>query len=125
MSFEKGVIRKLAETYPDLSYHLMNIHDNMRDLMVPFQNQSYYSEKLQGSYSIKYVLPALCSDDPSLDYHNLDGIHNGGEAMSAYAELEYHTDDEIAEIRKNLLAYCCLDTLAMVKILEKLIGFVK
>ena len=125
MGFEKGVIRKLAETYPDLSYHLMNIHDNMRDLMVPFQNQSYYSEKLQGSYSIKYVLPALCSDDPSLDYHNLDGIHNGGEAMSAYAELEYHTDDEIAEIRKNLLAYCCLDTLAMVKILEKLIGFVK
>jgi hypothetical protein len=37
MSFEKGRIRALAALYPDLSDHLMNIHDHIVDLMVPFQ----------------------------------------------------------------------------------------
>jgi len=120
MGFEKGVIKRLAEIYPDLSDHLMNIHDNMHDLMVPFQQQYYYSKELQGSYSIKYVLPAVCPGDPELNYHNLEGIHNGGEAMTAYAMLTQKTPEEIEQTRKNLLAYCCLDTLAMVKILEKL-----
>lgn len=120
MKFEKMVIKSLAETYPDLADHLMNIHDNIKDLMVPFQKQYYYSEVLEGSYSIKYVLPAMCPDDPELDYHALDGIHNGGEAMTAFADLPNHTPEEIKTIRKNLLAYCRLDTLAMVKILEKL-----
>jgi len=120
MSFEKRVIKSLANQYPDLSDHLMNIHDNMKDLMVPFQKQHFYCKELQGSYSIKYVLPAVCPGDPELDYHNLDGIHNGSEAMSAYAVLDKKSAEEIEETRKNLLAYCCLDTLAMVKILEKL-----
>lgn len=120
MSFEKTVIRNLAKLFPDLSEHLMNIHDNMHDLMLPFQQQAYYCKELMGSYSIKWVLPALCSGDSKLDYHALEGIHNGSEAMSAFVDLPNHTDREIAEIRKNLLAYCRLDTLAMVKILEKL-----
>ena len=66
MAFEKGRIKELAEMFPDLSAHLMSIHDNIMDLMVPFQKQYYYSEKLCGSYSIKYVLPAFCPDDPEL-----------------------------------------------------------
>jgi len=110
----------MAEIFPDLADHLMNIHDNIKDLMIPFQQKYYYSKELQGSYSIKYVLPTLCPDDPELDYHNLDGIHNGGEAMNAYPDLVNHTPEEQAVIRKNLLAYCRLDTLAMVKVLEKL-----
>ena len=120
MAFEKTRIREMAEIFPDLADHLMNIHDNIKDLMIPFQQKYYYSKELQGSYSIKYVLPALCPDDPELDYHNLDGIHNGGEAMNAYPDLVNHTPEEQAVIRKNLLAYCRLDTLAMVKVLEKL-----
>ena len=66
------------------------------------------------------MLPALCPGDPELDYHALEGIHNGGEASAAFADLEKHAPEEIAIIRKNLLAYCGLDTLAMVKVLEKL-----
>lgn len=120
MAFEKTRIREMAEIFPDLADHLMNIHDNIKDLMIPFQQKYYYSKELQGSYSIKYVLPTLCPDDPELDYHNLDGIHNGGEAMNAYPDLVNHTPEEQAVIRKNLLAYCRLDTLAMVKVLEKL-----
>lgn len=120
MTFEKMIIESLAELFPDLAEHLMDIYENMHDLMIPFQQQSYYCQELQGSYSIKAVLPALCKGDAELDYHALDGIHNGSEAMAAFADLPNHTQEEIAEVRKNLLAYCRLDTLAMVKVLEKL-----
>ena len=120
MSFEKTVIKRLAETFPDLADALMDIHDNMHDLMIPFKEQSYYSAAMQGSYSIKFVLPALYPDDPELDYHNLEGVHNGGEASAAFAEMTSHTPGEIAEIRANLLRYCGLDTYAMVKVLRKL-----
>ncbi len=119
-AFEKTRIREMAELYPYLAEHLMNIHDNIKDLMIPFKNKFYYSKELSGSYSIKYVLPALCPNDPELDYHSLEGIHNGSEAMNAYPDLVNHTPEEQAVIRKNLLAYCNLDTLAMVKVLEKL-----
>ena len=60
-----------------------------------------------------------------MDYHALDGVHNGGEASAAFADMPNHTPEEIAVIRKNLLAYCGLDTLAMVKVLEKLRECVK
>ena len=120
MTFEKTRIRELAELYPDLSEHLMDIYGNIRDLMVPFQKKHYYTKAMQGSYSIKYVLPALFPDDPALDYHNLDGIHNGSEASAAFAAMEKMTPEELASCRENLLKYCGLDTLAMVRVLEKL-----
>jgi hypothetical protein len=120
MSFERGVIERLAEIFPDLADHLLAIRDNIHDLMIPFLKQHYYSKAMQGSYSIKYVLPALCPGDPELDYHALEGVHNGGEAMETFADLPNHTPEEIKVMRQNLLKYCCLDTLAMVKVLEKL-----
>lgn len=43
-----------------------------------------------------------------------------GEASTAFAILHTKPPEEIARTRKNLLKYCGLDTLAMVKILEKL-----
>ena len=122
MSFEKTVIKKLASTYPDLSEHLMNIHDNIKDLMIPFKNRSYYTKAMQGSYSIKYVLPALFPNDPSLDYHNLDLIHNGSEAMQSYANMVNMNEEDKLYTRERLLRYCELDTYAMVKIYYKLIS---
>ncbi|MCQ2481508.1 MAG: DUF2779 domain-containing protein [Clostridia bacterium] len=120
MSFEKGRIAELANLYPDLRDHLMNIHSNIVDLMVPFQKKWYYCKAMDGSYSIKYVLPALCPDDPSLDYHNLEGVHNGAEASATFTLMAKMSPDELEESRKNLLKYCCLDTYAMVKVWEKL-----
>ncbi len=120
MSFERGVIERLAESFPDLADHLLAIRDNIHDLMIPFQQQHYYSKAMEGSYSIKYVLPALCPGDPELDYHALEGVHNGSEAMDTFADLPNHTPEEIKVMRQNLLKYCCLDTLAMVKVLGKL-----
>ena len=120
MMFEKMVIKNLSSLYPDLSNHLMNIYNNMRDLMIPFKNRYYYSRNMFGSYSIKYVLPSLFPNDPSLDYHNLEGVHNGSEAMDTYANLANYSKEEQEKIRWNLLRYCELDTYAMVKIYKKL-----
>jgi hypothetical protein len=131
MGFEKGRIKETAEWLAStgassrcgeesLSAHLMNIHDNIKDLMQPFQSRAYYSREFRGSYSIKKVLPAICPNESELDYSALDLIHNGSEAMAAYAELPGKSPEERQRIRAALLAYCRLDTLAMVKILEKL-----
>jgi len=119
MSFEKRVIRRLAEIYPQISNELMAIHDNIKDLMAPFASKNYYHSKMQGSYSIKYVLPALVPEFESA-YKNLNLIHHGGEAMQAYEAMAYMPADEREAYKKALLAYCKLDTLAMVKVLEKL-----
>ena len=120
MSFEKNVIKSLASIYPDLSFHLLNIYNNIKDLMIPFKDRYYYTKEMHGSYSIKYVLPALFPDDESLNYHNLDLIHNGSEAMNSFAKLEENSKQDQEYIRERLLRYCELDTYAMVKIYEKL-----
>ena len=125
MKFERGVIRRLAEIYPDLSKHLMNIHDHIYDLEIPFRKGYYYTKKMDGSSSIKKVLPALFPSDPSLDYHNLDQIHNGSEAMNSFRAMENMDEKELANTRENLLKYCGLDTYAMVKLYDKLKEVVK
>lgn len=125
MMFEKMVIKNLANLYSDLSDHLMNIYNNMVDLMIPFKNRYYYTKSMEGSYSIKYVLPALFPNDKALDYHNLDQVHNGSEAMNIFASLGNYSKEEQEKIRYNLLRYCELDTYAMVKIWQKLLEIIK
>jgi len=120
MTFERGRIKALATLYPDLAEHLMNIHDHIVDLMVPFRQRDYYTRAMQGSYSIKYVLPALFPDDPELDYHNLDGVHNGTEASATFTNMASMEPEERESCREQLLKYCGLDTLAMVKVWQKL-----
>ena len=120
MGFEKGRIKELATIYPDLADHLMNIHDHIVDLMIPFQKKEYYCRAMEGRYTIKYVLPALFPDDPALDYHNLEGVHRGEEAMDTFKCMADMDPEELEEWRGYLLKYCELDTYAMVKIWEKL-----
>ena len=120
-AFECTRLRELAETYPDLSEHLLNIRDNIIDLLVPFQSGWFYVPAMGGSFSIKSVLPALFPDDPELDYHNLQGsVHNGGEAMSIFPKIKDMPFEEQQAARQSLLKYCELDTYAMVKVWEKL-----
>ena len=119
-SFEKGRIRELAKLFPDLAENLLSIEANILDLADPFSKGYYYCREMGGSYSIKVVLPALCGDDPELDYKKLDLIQNGSAAMAAFATLHEQQPEEIIRIREALLAYCKLDTLAMVRVLNKL-----
>lgn len=120
MSFEKGRIAEMADAYPDLADHLRSIADGMQDLMKPFVAGQYYAKAMGGSNSIKAVLPALFPDDPELDYHALEGVQNGSEAMDAFEGLADLPEDEAQQVRQQLLTYCQLDTWAMVKLWQRL-----
>ena len=125
MNFEKTRIKELAELFPDLSNSLMKIRDNVKDLIDPFHDGYYYNKAIGGSFSIKSVLPAMFPNDPELDYHNLEGVHNGSEAMTLFPKIKDLPLDKQAIARHNLLKYCELDTYAMVKIFLKLIELCK
>jgi hypothetical protein len=66
---------------------------------------------LQGSYSIKKVLPVFTD----LSYDDL-AIGNGSVAMIAYATLPQMTQSEKEKTRSKLIAYCRQDTWAMVEV---------
>lgn len=122
-SFEKGVIERLAASFPQYEKELLHIASQIEDLMTPFGSRHYYHYKQNGSHSIKVVLPALVPQMESA-YKELSLVHNGGEAMECFAALESMPKEKQEEYRKALLAYCKLDTLAMVEIvkaLEKLV----
>lgn len=119
--FERRCLKELAKAFSDLGEHLDNIHDNMKDLLEPFQSGFYYVPAMEGSFSIKSVLPALFPNDPSLDYSNLIGdVKNGNDAMSIFPKIKDMNPTDAQAARDALLRYCELDTLAMVKVLEKL-----
>lgn len=118
--FEGARINELAERYPEFSAKLLAIKQRLVDLL-PITRAHYYHPSQQGSWSIKAVLPAVA---PDLSYEALDGVQNGGMAMDAYlAAIHPDTSPERkAEIEKQLLAYCGLDTFAMVRLWQFLAG---
>ncbi len=111
-SFERSCIEKLADSFPKYKKELLKINERIIDLMRPFQARWYYHPDFKGSYSIKYVLPVLVKE---LSYQTLE-IQEGGTASLTYTQLKSMSKEEQLIVRKNLLDYCCMDTLAMVKI---------
>jgi hypothetical protein len=117
IGFERGKLNDLIELFPQYANGINNIINRLKDLMIPFQKRWYYTSEMKGSYSIKYVLPALV---PDLSYQDLE-IKEGGTASTVFAQMasgEFTGD--YAKTRKDLLEYCKLDTYAMVKIFELL-----
>jgi hypothetical protein len=116
-TFEVGVLKDLAERFPARRERLLAIAEGMLDLMVPFRRRDIYHWRMDGSYSLKNVLPVLV---PQLTYEGL-AIQEGKEASLAYLALdkiEGRKEREKAE--GDLRAYCRQDTLGMVKLLEKM-----
>ncbi len=119
-SFEISRIRELAKQFPQHADALEALISRFKDLIVPFRNLGYYHPDFNGSFSIKSVLPAMFPNDPELDYKQLE-IQNGGMAMDTFANLHRLKDpNQRDSIRQALLAYCRLDTLAMVRIYQSL-----
>jgi predicted RecB family nuclease len=118
-SYEAEVIRDLAENLPEYRDRLLATLPRMMDFHALIQ-QYYYHPKFYGSFSLKSVLPALI---PEMTYGNLS-IKDGNEASSMYLKMiDKSTDpDEKSKIRQALLTYCRYDTLALVKIREKLMN---
>ena len=119
-SFEQPRLREMARLYPEFSEHLLNICDNIVDLAEPFANQDYYDKGMEGSYSIKIVLPTLFPNDPECNYDTLEDVHKGDEASAAYLLLPTLEKDKQERLRHNMLIYCGRDTKATVKLYEKL-----
>lgn len=118
--FETARIRELAARFPSLGNDLLAINDRVVDLL-PIAREHYYHPSQEGSWSIKKVLPAVV---PELRYDALDGVQDGGMAMDAFLEgIHPETSGERkAEIQQQLLAYCCLDTYAMVRLWQVFAG---
>ena len=116
-SFEKMMIRGLANLLPAYAPELADIEAKLFDLE-PVVRRGLVHPDFGGRSSIKVVLPVLA---PDLSYADLD-IGDGGAAVAAFAQLASGgaTDEAIQAVRCALLEYCKLDTLAMVRVLHSL-----
>jgi len=115
--FEINRLRELAATFPRYKEKLERIIDNTIDLAIPFEQRQVYHWEMYGSFSQKVILPLLV---PELRYDGME-VADGMMAMDAYYAMCASKDpQEIAGIRSNLLKYCALDTLGMVRILGRL-----
>ena len=119
-SFEAGRNQEMAQRYPDYRELLEDINSRVYDLMEIFRKGYYIHPGFRGSASIKNVLPVLVPDFAG-KYQEL-AISSGEGAMLAWGKLFSGelTPDQDKGLRYDLLRYCELDTLAMVKIWEKL-----
>lgn len=117
IAFERSRLKEMKRDFPEYTIELDLIIERLVDLMPPFRSKHYRTESMEGSYSIKKVLPAVSS---GLSYDDLE-ISNGGDASNTFLELYYSDDKEyVKTTRQHLLTYCGLDTLAMVKVLQAL-----
>jgi len=117
-SFEKGRNVEMATLFPAYESFLEGLNNRLYDLRVPFQKGYYQHPDFKGKTSLKSILPVL---SPDVSYADL-AIQNG---MVATIKWHHATDGQMTKkeqkaIFQDLLSYCELDTLAMVKILEVL-----
>jgi hypothetical protein len=111
-------LKELAAVLPEFESSLLAIVDRLVDLL-PIVRRNVYHPDFLGSYSIKYVAPAL---SPSLTFTDLVGVADGTTAMGAFARLvsrESSPHDE-AVLRSAMLEYSERDTLALVDLYRSL-----
>ena len=112
---ERNVLNGLKKDFPEYASAIDLRLKRFVDLMLPFQEKIYYHPAMKNSFSIKNLLHALV---PDLSYTKLK-ISSGSIAMTSFENLQTEMDMfKILEIREDLLEYCKLDTLSMVKIFE-------
>ena len=110
---------EMAEAFPDLADDLEEVIKRLRDLLPVIRDHVYHTD-FSGSFSIKKVLPALV---PEVTYEGLD-IGDGQSAARVLENLllqgEALAEDVGDTNRRQLLEYCKLDTLGMVRLWERL-----
>ncbi len=114
-TFEMGRNDDMARLYPDKAEFLKSVNSRMVDLADFINKEMYIHPDFLGSWSIKNVLPVMV---PELSYKKLR-VNKGDQAMLTWWEMVNSNDKKSS---KDLLEYCKLDTLAMVKIWERLKG---
>ncbi|MBR3898099.1 MAG: DUF2779 domain-containing protein [Bacilli bacterium] len=131
-SFEKTRIKELAEIFPEYRERLLKINSQIFDLMNIVKNKTslykelgynkeeakkinYYNPDMDGSYSIKKVLPIFSN----ITYQGME-VANGVEAMVTYAKFPKLNKKDFEHKYQKLVEYCQQDTYAMFKVLEGL-----
>ena len=131
-AFEKTRLKELGEIFPEYKNKLKKISNMLFDLMYLIKTNSkfyqelgfdetqsklfnYYHKDLNGSFSIKKVLPLFTN----LSYKDLE-VGNGMEALVTYAEFDSLSKEEYKRKYEALIKYCKQDTYAMVEILRGL-----
>lgn len=114
--FEATRLRKLALMFPDLDSEIQTIIERIVDL-IPIARAHYYHPAMNGSWSIKSVLPTIA---PELDYANLEHVQDGGMAEQAYLGIinPATAAQRRNELIRGLREYCKQDTLAMVRLVH-------
>jgi len=116
-SFEGSIIKKLAQDFPEYEEELLSIVERLWDLEEIFKKY-YKHPEFYGSTSIKNVLPVLVQD---LSYNDLE-IQRGDAAQAIWDSMIIcSNENQKLKMIKDLKDYCALDTLAMVRIYQKLL----
>jgi predicted RecB family nuclease len=123
-SFERGRLVHLAENVPSLRTALLDVADRLVDLL-PIVRDHVYHPDFGGSFSLKSIAPALVS---GLGYEDLE-IGEGSAASTVLEALLLRADSILAAdramLRQQLMDYCERDTLATVKVYERLVDLVR
>jgi hypothetical protein len=118
-AFERRCVDALRDAVPYLRRELESVSRRTHDLLQIVRDHVYHPD-FGGSFSIKNVLPALV---PALGYDDLE-IQDGGTASAALETLLFGETAlapvERRALQRNLLLYCERDTLAMVRLYERL-----
>lgn len=115
--FERDRNKELAELFPQYTEFYESLNARIYDLMDIFAKNYYVHPGFLGKCSIKNVLPVLV---PELSYKEL-AIGKGDIASVRWYEIATNENSDGAEqVFTDLLAYCKLDTLAMVRIYERI-----
>lgn len=114
--YERRVLDSLASRYLDLAGQLHAAIARLVDLHPPTK-QHYDHAALNGSWSLKAVLPTVA---PDLDYAKLGEVQDGLAAQRAYAQASAPNTPAPRRdsLRRALLDYCRQDTLALVRLVE-------
>jgi predicted RecB family nuclease len=117
-TFEAQRLSELAAWLPEFAEPIKRIQSRLWDLLAVVRNHVYHPA-FTGSYSLKAVLPALV---PKMSYDGM-AVANGQDAGRAWESLVRGGLDqsERERTRKALLDYCRQDTLALVKVLQRLL----
>jgi hypothetical protein len=117
--FEGKCHQDIAELMPEYEDIFLGYNQRFFDLMEIFSKQLYLHPDFRGGFSIKNVLPVLV---PELSYKELN-VRDGSMAMTGWKTMmfEMKNQQDKDQMKQDLLIYCKLDTLAMVKIFEVLV----
>jgi len=114
-SFEETRLKEMARDFPEHAAGLRRVIARLVDLL-PIFRAHYFHPDLNGSWSIKKVLPTVA---PEMDYSALVEVQDGGGAQRAYLEAIATVDSTRgAELRSHMLAYCARDTEAMLRLIR-------